>query len=192
MWLGSGNGFAYRGRVIGVLRFLGVLNAAIWLGTLVFVMFGAIPAMGSDAMKSLLGSANYPYYSGAVSRIVEARGSIVLLACSLLALIHVAAEWLYLGRILSKPWRWVVSGLVGLSLLCVLWVQPRLQKLHTASHAVNLKPDGRLAAAGSFRVWRKVYWGSNLLLICGVSAYLWRLTNAPEGTRFVSAVKFRS
>jgi len=56
--------------VIGFLRIVGILNAAVWFGAAVFFTFGAGFAPFSAEMKRLLGSNNYPYFSGAIAQIL--------------------------------------------------------------------------------------------------------------------------
>src|SRR5262249_8101692 len=58
------------GRVILVIRFIGVMNAAIWLGAAVSFTFAAAPAFFSgEALKMGL----HPYWRGAMAELVLAR-----------------------------------------------------------------------------------------------------------------------
>jgi uncharacterized membrane protein len=78
--------------VIGLLRFLGLLNAAVWFGASFFFIFVADPAVtGSDAMRELLGAKSFPYFSMAVGQIVGARFFALFLVCALLAMLHMGA-----------------------------------------------------------------------------------------------------
>ena len=77
-------------------------------------------------MKRLLGPSNYPYYSGAIAQILIARYFHFQLACSIVAVLHLLAEWLYLGKF---PRKLQVGLLIGLCLAALLgggWLQPRL------------------------------------------------------------------
>jgi len=178
--------------VIGFLRFVGVLNAAVWFGAAVFFTFGAGRAPFSPEMKALLGPNNYPYFSGAIAQILIARYFQLQFICGLIAWLHLLAEWLYLGK---SPRKLRLGLLVGLCLATLMggyWLQPRLKALHAVKYGVNQRPEVRESAGRSFRAWHGVSVGVNLLLVAGLAVYLWRVANPSDETRFVSAVKFRS
>ena len=178
--------------MIGFLRFVGILNAAIWFGGAVFFTFGSARAPFSSEMKALLGANNYPYFSGAIAQILIARYFRFQAVCSIIACLHLMAEWTYLGK---QPERFRLLLLVGLCAAALLggsWLQPKLTSLHAAKYSPNRKPEVREAAARSFRAWHGVSMGVNLVLVGGLAAYLWRVANPPDPMRFVSAVKFRS
>ena len=84
--------------VIGFLRFLGLLNAGVWLGAGIFFTFfaGAVPF--SYEMRKLLGETNYPYFSGAIAQLLIAKYFQLQLLCGVVAFVHLATEWLYLGK----------------------------------------------------------------------------------------------
>ena len=84
--------------MIGLLRFVGILNAAVWFGTAIFFTFGTGLVPFSQEMKSLLGQANYPYFSGAIAQLFIARYFSFQLGCAVVAVVHLLAEWLYLGK----------------------------------------------------------------------------------------------
>jgi Domain of unknown function (DUF4149) len=177
--------------VIGFLRFIGVINAAVWLGGTLFFTVIARPALGSPDMQALLGAGNFPYFSGAVAQLLLARCFHFQITCAVIAWCHLLAEWLYLGR----PVRNFSFSLLAALLVCVLlggyWLQPRLKRLHNLQYAVNVQPASREFAAKSFRVWHAVSQGVNLLMIGGLIIYVWRAANPSDKLRFVSSVKFR-
>ena len=73
------------------LRFLSLVNAAVWFGSAIFFTFSAGPAFFSAAMKELLGG-GYAYYSGAVAQIVIERYFALQQACGLIALVLLVLE----------------------------------------------------------------------------------------------------
>jgi len=176
--------------VTGFLRFVGILNAAVWLGTAVFFTFGTGPVPFSQQMKDLLGSNNYPYFSGAIAQVLIARYFYFQAGCALVAVVHLLAEWLYLGKSLQRLQSGLVVGLAAAALLGGWWLQPRLRALHAIQYGVNAQPEMREAAARSFKAWHGVAEVVNLLVIGGVAVYLWRAANPSDQTRYVSAVKF--
>lgn len=182
----------YGGPVIGFLRFVGMLNAAIWLGAAVFFTLGAMPALVARDVHALLGERYFPYISGGISQVMLTRYFYWHTAFALIALAHVFTEWLYLGRIVHRLWPGLLAGLLAVSLFGGLWLAPQLTHLHRTQHAINLKQVERDAAARSFRTWQGVFQALNVLMIGGVAVYFWRVTHPPDALRFVSPTKFRS
>lgn len=176
--------------MIGLLRFVGILNAGVWLGAAVFFTFGAGPAPFSGEMKNLLGANNYPYFSGAIAQILIARYFHFQLVCAGVAAAHLLAEWLYLGKYPRKFQSGLLIGLCVAALLGGGWLQPKLKALHAATHGVHTRPEIREAASRSFKTWHGVSQAVNLLLVAGLGVYLWRAASPSDPTRFVSAMKF--
>jgi hypothetical protein len=189
--LGSLASIAYGPGVIGFLRFLGIANAAVWLGGTVFYTVAAGPAMVSSDMQGLLGPKYFPYFSGAVAQILLARYFHFHLACATVAVLHVLAEWMYLGRSAHRRWLGLLVALFGLSLLGSVWLGPRLAHLHRDRHRLNATPQQRQAAARSFRLWHGMFQAVNVLMLGGVAVCLWRVTNPPDELRFVGSTQFR-
>jgi hypothetical protein len=176
--------------VIGFLRFVGILNAAVWFGAAIFFTFGAGLAPFSPEMEYLLGSNNFPYFSGAIAQILVARYFRLQLVCGAVAIVHLLAEWLYLGKYPRRFQMALLAGLCSAALIGGYWLQPRLKALHATKYGVNTRPEIREAADRSFRAWHGVSQVVNLLLVGGLAAYLWRAANPSDPTRFVSSVKF--
>jgi len=169
---------------------VGVLNAAVWLGGAIFFTFGAGLVPFSAEMKDLLGPNNYPYFSGAIAQLFIARYFHFQLVCCVVAVLHLLAEWLYLGRFPRKLQAGLLIGLCSAVLVGGYWLQPKLKALHATKYAVNPRPETREAAGRSFRAWHGVSQVVNLVLVGGLAAYLWRAANPSDPTRYVSAVKF--
>jgi hypothetical protein len=188
--LGSLWPLPYRRFVIGLLRFIGLMNAAVWFGAAFFFTFGAEPALrNSQEIQRLLQPEFYPYYSVALAQLVAVRFFHLYLVCSLLALLHLVAEWLYLGKYPRRLWLGMLLGLCLAGWLQVFFIQPQLQSLH--HHAFGA-PAQRESARRAFAAWQTAVRGLNLALLCGVGVYLWRVANPPDPMRFIPAGKFRS
>jgi hypothetical protein len=177
--------------VIGFLRFVGILNAAIWLGGAVFFTFGAGQVPFSDAMKELLTEANYPYFSGAIAQLLVAKYFTLHVVCGAVALAHLIAEWLYLGRRAKRSTLILLLLLFGFGLLGSFWLQPKMKRLHLMKYAPNLPQDVRDQRAKSFRIWHATSQVLNVFVLGGLCVYVWRANNPPDPTRFVSAMQFR-
>ncbi|MGH7973491.1 MAG: hypothetical protein ACREIC_32650, partial [Limisphaerales bacterium] len=113
----------------------------------------------------------------------------LFLLCSVVAVFHLAAEWLYLGKYPKKRWVGLVFSLVLFGLIETFWMQPNLKVWHYTRYA--RRPTSE-AAGRAFRAWNAVSKVSNFLAFCGLTVYLWRVANPADPARFVSATKFRS
>jgi len=167
------------------------MNAAVWFGAALFFTFGIAPTAGSSEMRELLGPKNFPYFSGAISHFLMARYFGLQVICGLIAFLHLGGEWLYLSKSRGRFHTGLLAALLLLGVLGGYWVEPRLTRLHTIAYAVNVSPAQRLQAQQSLSTWRTVYKSANFLILCGLGLYLWRVSNSPESTRFVSASTFR-
>jgi len=177
--------------VIGFLRFAGILNAAVWLGAAVFFAAAARPAASSAKMKTLLGPVNFPYFSEAIARMLAARLCYVELTCGIAALGLVACEWLYFGKTIPRLWRGLLIVLLGM-VLAGWGLQPKLEQWQQVLYGPNTRLPQRQEASHLFNAWQRAFEWANLLMVAGVAAYLWRVANPPDPTRFVSRTKFRS
>jgi len=174
------------------LRSVGLLNTGVWLGAAVFYTFAAGPAMASREMEDLLSARNYPYFAVAIAQILGWRYFHLQLVCSVVAVLHVLAEWLYLGKVPGRLWRGLLVALLAVNLAGGFWLQPRLKSWHHLTYALNTPGETRKSAARAFRAWQGVAEMVNFLMVGGLGVYLWRLANPPDPTRYVSTTKFRS
>jgi hypothetical protein len=177
--------------VIGFLKFVGILNAAVWFGATIFHLFGATPALRTEAMQALLTAKHFPYVSGVIAQIVADRFFYWLLACGFLALAHLVAERLYFGRAPQRLGFGLVLGLLAATLFLGLIVQPKIRYWHLRSHAVNYTPPQRAASQKLMRAWSAFAWTIQLALIGGLGVHLWRMANPPEQKRFTSPSQIR-
>jgi hypothetical protein len=160
----------------------------VWFGAAFFMICGAEPAAVSHEMRDLLGKQNFPYFSIAVSHVLIGRFMQVYLLCSIVALLHLVGEWLYLGK---YPHRFWVGLLLCLGLIGVgqsYWLLPRLQSWHY----LKFSPQSRnQPVERMYRYGHTIFESLNLLALGGLALYLWRVANPPNPARFVSATKFR-
>ncbi len=188
--LGIKLAFPYGGRVIGFLRMVGLVNAAVWFGAAVFYLFGAGPLTHSTAMQGLLGPRNFPYFSQAIEQLLTARYFHLHIICGLIALAHLTAEWLYLGKYPRRFWLGLTLGLAVWGLVNDYSVQPRLKTFNERQHTAA-KSELRDAARRSFIIWNTVTQSFNYLMAVGLAVYFWRQANPPDPARFVPTAKFR-
>jgi len=173
--------------VLVFLRFIGITNAAIWLGAAVGFVCVAAPAFFSDAMLRLLPIS----HAGAAELIVRERYFGLQYWCSAIAFGHLVVEWLYTGKPLRRWPTYLVVFLLGLALLGGLGLQPKLQRLHREIYGIRSTPQQRERARGWFRGWQVMAQTANVLTLLGLTTYVWQITSAGTAARFVSATKFR-
>lgn len=184
--------------MIVVLRFIGVLNAAVWLGAAVFFTLGAAPAFFSADVQAV---PVHKFYVGVIAQFVLERYFYLQQVCGVIAVVHLVAEWFYLGRALQRLNVALLGALLLMGFLGGLWLQPKLQKLHLLKYSMNAQyrpvpvaPAERLAAQKAFGRWHGVSMALNLVVLAGLVVYFWRVTHPSDDLRFLKATSgpFRS
>jgi len=188
--------------VILVLRFIGVMNAAIWLGGAVFFTFAVAPAFFSGEIKLIESHGRlHPFYPGAIIQLVMERYFRLYYICGSIALVHQLAEWVYLGRVLRRINLGVLISLLLIGGMGGLWLQPMLKELHLIKYGMTAQytrpatpiPDAdRIQAAKSFRGWHGVSMALNVVALVGLTFYFWRVANPTDNLRVLGSPKFRS
>jgi len=173
--------------VIGFLRFLGVANAAIWFGSAIFFTFVVGPGFFSEKMVRMLGSGNAEVgrvFAGAAAQLVLERYFTLHQVCGLIAILHVVAEWLYMGKPLQRLTLWLLLGIFALGLVGGYGLLPRLEALHRTSHAPGPPTAQREQAKQSFKTLHAVSRVLDLIVTAGIMVYLWRVTTPSNGYRY--------
>jgi hypothetical protein len=178
----------------GIIRFLGISNAAIWLGGSVYFTFvaGQLPfAPETKALLAKLGQEPGAYVGGMIAQIGISRFFSFQLVCACVALLLLGVEWLYQER----KGRKFLLGLLGALLLLTLtgdyWLRPKLNELFRVKYAVNYPAAKRQEAARSFAIWHGVSMTTNLFMLGGLMIYLWHMSRPPEAPRFVRPQQIR-
>ena len=174
----------------GFLRFVGILNAAAWFGAALFLFFGAEPAVYSADSQALL-QKSFTYLAGLLDHNIRVRFFYLSLLCGVVALVHLVAEWLYLGRTAPRLFLWLLMGLLGVAIASGGVLEPRLKTFHV-TRIVGATASERQAAQKSFATLSTVIETMDIFILGGLAVYLWRMANPPDSLRFVSATKFRS
>ena len=180
--------------MIVLLRWIGILNVAVWFGSAMFFTVGVAPAFFSSEMRSLLGEQNYPAFSGRLAMVVMGRYFAFHYWCASIALLHQVAERFYLGKPLQRLNFGLLVGLCSLSLLGGAFLQPSLKKLHAIKYGRSdfYSPAQKAQADKAFHTWHAISYVVNLLVMGGLAVYLWRVANPEDSLRFMPAGKFRS
>ena len=98
---------------------MGIINAAVWCGSAVFMLIG-LPALFSPELKRLLTAPGV----GFAAEAVVGRYFIVQYWCGGIALVHLMAEWFYNGRPLWRLNLGLVIVVLSVGLAGGLLAQP--------------------------------------------------------------------
>ena len=176
--------------MIAALRFIGIVNAAVWFGGALFYTVGVLPAFFNSEMKRVFGD----FYVQVIANELTDRYYSLFYWCGIVALVHQLTEWVYLGKPLQRLNLAIIMGVFCFALFGGLWLQPRLKDLHHARYVprADRTETMRHQAHRSFRIWNGISRASNLLLLPALLVYTWRIVAPPNATRFLAATKFRS
>lgn len=183
-----------------VLRFIGVLNAAVWLGAAFFFTFAVAPAFFTNEVKNVFqGSFFWP---GLMLQFVIGRYFYLQQICGVVALVHLIAEWFYLGRALQRLNVVLLGGLLLLGFVGGFWIQPKLHELHLVKYSMNehyqpvaLSVAERTAAVKAWNTWHGISQALNFVALAGLVVYFWRVSHPSDDLRILSATagpQFRS
>ena len=142
-------------------------------------------------MRDLIGAKNFPYFSVAIGQLLGVGYYHLFLACGVLSLLHLAGEWLYLGKYPHRLWLTLLLGLWLGGVTQFYWIQPELKQLHRLQFTQADQRDRELAGR-AYRIWKGISEALNGMLLAGLGVYLWRLGNPVDDKRRLNASKFRS
>jgi len=173
--------------VIAFLRFLSVANVAIWFGSALFTVI-ALPAVFTGESGRILTSK----WAGFAAEAILSRYYLIQYCCATIALLHLAAERLYLGRSCRRSTAGLLIGITSLVLLGGLVAQPHLHTLYRTRYWWGQTVEAQTQAARSFGIWHGVSQVANLLVVFGLVVYLWRIVRSAENSRFADSAKIRA
>ncbi len=183
--------------MLGLLRFLGLLNAAIWLGSVVFVTFVAGPTFFSEEMLTFLPKA----HSGRAAQLLLERYFTLHCVCAGFAATHLLVEWLQTRQPVSPFHRNLLLSVIALVLLGGFWLAPRLQRLHPAMYPEIYYPNDPVkrqelaqpelveAAKKSFGLWHGLSQTANLLVLFGLLGHFFLVNRPSTAPRFGNRFK---
>ena len=170
------------------MRFIGLVNAAVWFGGLVFFTLAVGPAFFSDEMLGLLGRP----HAGAAAQVVLSRYFSLQMWCAGIALAHLIAEWLYTARPFQRFSLLLLMTLFLIGLLGGFVMQPKMEDLHLIMYAQQSTEEVRTSATRAFKILHGTSMVLNLFVISGVLVYLWHVAKPVNTTRFASVTRFRT
>lgn len=172
--------------MVGFLRIIGILNAAVWFGTVVFFTFAAGPAFFTDEMTRLLGRP----HAGAAAQLLVHRYFVVQQWCAGVAIAHLIGEWLYTGRPFHRLNLLILMTLFVIGILGGYVIQPRLKELHLRKYSPQTSAEVKQSASRNFSILHGASMALNLLVMGGVLVYLIQVTKQVSTARFTSVNRF--
>ena len=166
------------------LRWVGIVNAAIWFGAAIFLVV-ALGAIFSPDIVEIFRKAGdtSKFYSGAVAMAVFHRYFALQYVCGIIAILHLVAEKLYLGRALSRLGLGLVALLIVVALVGGGWLQPRMEKLRSESYS-SPSAEQKARAEHSFKTLHVTSEIINLFVMAGLLVHLIRVTRPEESRHY--------
>ena len=175
--------------VAPILRFIGLLNAAVWLGAMIFFTAVIGPGMFSPEVKQIVGRAEW--MPGAIAQILVERYMVLQQWCAAIALVHLIFDWLYTGKLFAKSSLIILVICLGMALGGTRLLAPQMKQLHIMKYSPQTTPAQKEHAARNFRILHGTSQVTNLLALCGILFYYWRLSVGPQGGRSGASVRYR-
>ena len=162
------------------IRFLGVLNAAVWFGAVVFFTVVAGPAFFSGEMAGFLPRP----HAARAAEIVVARLVSLQEWCAVIALLHLLVEHLYFGRRSGRLVLGILIGMLAVNVIAGWWLLPKMNGLQRIRYSPQASEVQRAGAKSAFDLWHGLSQLGNLLVMSGVGFHLWNLTRPPAQLRY--------
>ena len=112
--------------------------------------------------------------------------------CAGIALVHLIFDWLYTGKVFAKSSLIILMLCLGVSLAGTHLLTPRMKELHLWKYSPQSTPAQKDIAKRSFPILHGAAQVTNLLALCGVLFYYWRLSVGPQGGRSGASARYRS
>jgi hypothetical protein len=186
-FLGNFRILSYNGAVHNLLRFLTLLNTAIWIGTGVFFTFLVGPAFFSQEVAAFLPR---PYVER-LAEIMINRYYLLFLCCAIVSVVLVIADYLHAGRLPSAGSLVVLLLLLGVAIASQFWLEPKLNALHRTKYSSGSTAEQKLEAQQSFRRFHGLSQGGNLVGLIALGFYFWGVSRPSFSPRY-SASQLRN
>ncbi len=172
-----------------LLRFLASLNAAVWLGSAVFLTVAVGPAFFSPEMLELMPRET----AGRAAQLVLGRYFLLVLVCGVVGLSLGVAE-LAVGRRRRLYLRAALLALLlGMGLIGGWILQPRLKELHRIRYATSTPDEDREKARRRFGQLHGASQLVNLLMVTGLLLHFrWTLNPGEAQTTLQGASETNS
>ena len=179
--------FSLNRRVERFIRFIGIFNAAIWVGGSVFFSFLAGSVFFSPEVKQF----TPPPYNGLVAQAMLERFFLLHYICGSAAIGHLLVEWFFKQGPFPKRPIIYIATLILLALIGGKWISPDLKIWHQQRYQFQIKTEGnppmienkpyskeiRQNAKLKFSIWHGISQTVNLIMLIMLTWYFWKLVH---------------
>jgi hypothetical protein len=169
----------------GLIRFVGIVNASVWFGAVVFFTIAAGPAFFSAEMASFLPRP----HAGRAAEVLISRLANVQIWCAVIALLHLLVEYLFSGRRADQLTLGALAAMLVINLTARFWLLPRMHQLQVIRYSDGATPADKAAAISQFGLWHGLSSFGNLVVIAWLGYYLWLLTRSQPLGRLGSSLR---
>lgn len=174
--------------MISFLRFVGVMNAAVWLGASLYHFMAVGPFFSTAAARWVLGE---PHATGA-GLMLWHRLYMLQYVCLGVAWAHLLTEWVYLGRGPSRFQAGVLSLLLALTLAGDLELRHGVEPAHWIRQNPKAAADDKARAERGYPLWSAIWMCTQTGLTLVVILFSSKTLMATPGPRFMTHGKFRT
>jgi hypothetical protein len=139
------------------------------------------PTLFSPEVKMLVGRSEW--MPGAVAQIMVERYMVLQQWCAGIALVHLIFDWLYTGKLFAKSSLLILVLCLGISFAGTELLAPQMRILHRMKYSPQSTPAQVEYARRNFGLLHGAAQVTNLLALCGVLFYYWKLSAGPQGAR---------
>ena len=188
-------------RVIAFLRFIGLMNAAVWLGAVVVYAALISPALVSAEMLEVFSGARpamAPAYRGLAVEVVAWKFYWIHFICGGMMAFHLLLEWLFTGKATRTLILYLAMTMIVLGLANGLLLHFKMKELHRIRYEHIPPPVSAKQAEGKAKAGRMfdslqtatevMHW----VMVAGLVVLLWKTATPGEQPRFNSTRKFKS
>jgi len=181
--------------VIAFLRFIGLMNSAVWFGAV--VVFAALisPALASSEIVDLFGGARNPMspaYAVLAGEVIITKFVWIHFICGGITAVHLLVEWLYTGKAIRSLILYLAMLLITLGLLNGLILYPKMKELHRTRYTRGIEPARQQKATSMFSSLQQATEIIHWIMVGGLLIYTWKVATPGEQPRFNSTRKFKS
>lgn len=174
--------------MISFLRFVGVMNAAVWLGASLYHLLAVGPFFSTAAARWVLGE---PQATGAGLMLWHRLYTLQYL-CVGVAWAHLLTEWVYLGRGPSRFQGWMLSLMLTLTLAGDLELRHGVEPAHWTRLNAKANAEEKARAQRNYPLWSALWMSTQAGLTLAVILFSSRTLMATPGPRFMTQGKFRT
>lgn len=170
-----------------LIRFLGLLTIAVWVGASLFFTVVVGPAFFSNEMLSFLPRP----YAGRAAEVMLERYFLLQQCCAGIGIVYLIVDCFYTGRPFDVVNVSLLAGVLAIGVFSGHWLQPRMHELQRVRYAQSATVPQKEEAAARFTKFHARSQVLNLLAVLAGLGSLYRVWRAPAGARLAERAAAR-